>query len=54
VDADDAIDACFGSVRLFISDNGFVDLHDSRLAAFQPHQRTRVSAIVHYSRNLVK
>lgn len=51
VDADDVIDACFGPVRSFISTDGFVDVHDARLAAFQPRQRTRVSAVLHYSRH---
>ena len=52
VDVDDVIDACFGPSRSFISDNGLVDVHEARLAAFQPQQRTRVSAVVHYSRHL--
>lgn len=51
VDANDVIDACFGPTRSFLRNGEFVDVHDATQGAFHPEQRTRVSAVVHYSRH---
>jgi hypothetical protein len=43
------LDACFGPLQRVYDANGNRDEHDAGRAAFQPHHRTRISAVVLYT-----
>lgn len=51
VDQEDVIDACFGAESFCYASGQILHVRDSEAAAFQPLQRTRVSAVVHYTRH---
>lgn len=51
VDQEDVIDACFG-VESGVYRNGcMIPVRDTDAGVFQPHQRTRISAVLHYTRH---
>lgn len=51
VDQHDVIDACFGVESLAFVNGDVIPVRDSEAAAFLPGRRTRVSAVVHYTRH---